>query len=322
MAVVTKVPSGGASGEYFMTFELCGPANCTVFFKMSPDGWNWNYGNMGWRVQTALPGWFQAAPTNTWAPSATSPDGLLMVTGQTYWLNGPPGAGDGATIFTLDPVTALNSFSQTSPPNWNTMPAPVAVTDVNWNSPNPCQNYSSPLLPSADGSTALEFASDYVGTTCTMYFATEVNATGSSASSVTVTPANSSIALNQSLSVTADVAGSVSGVQPSGTVTLVSGSYNSGAVALSGGTATITIPASALAVGPVTLTANYSGDNNYLSSGGSTSITVNPAIPPNIQLNATSVSITPGATTENTSTITLTPSNGFTGNVTLSAQIT
>jgi hypothetical protein len=322
MAEVTKVTGGAASGEYFMTFELCGPANCTVFFKMSPDGWNWNFGNMGWRVQTALPGWFQATPTNTWAPSATSPDGLLMVTGQTYWLNGPPGVVDGATIFTLDPVTALNSFSNTSPPNWNTMPAPVAVTDVDWSTPNSCQNYSSPLLPSADGSTVLEFASDYVGTTCTMFYATGVNTTGTSTSSVTVTPAHSSTPVNLPLSVTVDVTGSVSGVQPNGTVTLTSGSYSSGPIALSGGAATITIPGNALAMGSATLTANYSGDNNYASSNGNSTVTVTASVAVGFNLSTTSVSIAPGATTGNTSTITLTPINGFTGNVALSAQIT
>ncbi|MFI8194473.1 RICIN domain-containing protein [Streptomyces sp. NPDC085946] len=42
--------------------------------------------------------------------------------------------------------------------------------------PNPgvncCQNYSSPLLPSADGSRVLQIATDWNGTVCRPYFAT------------------------------------------------------------------------------------------------------------------------------------------------------
>lgn len=48
------------------------------------------------------------------------------------------------------------------------MPSAVTV-------PNPevnyCQNYSSPLLPSADGSRVLQIATDFEGTVCRAYFA-------------------------------------------------------------------------------------------------------------------------------------------------------
>lgn len=37
---------------------------------------------------------------------------------------------------------------------------------------NYCQNYSSPLLPSADGRQVLQIATDFGGTVCRAYFGT------------------------------------------------------------------------------------------------------------------------------------------------------
>jgi hypothetical protein len=59
--------------------------------------------------------------------------------------------------------------------NWTTLTAPVAITSPPGPSGNPCQNYSSALLPSTDGSTLLEMANDYTNGTsggCHAYFAT------------------------------------------------------------------------------------------------------------------------------------------------------
>jgi hypothetical protein len=63
-------------------------------------------------------------------------------------------------------------------------------------------------------------------------------------------------------------------VTPSGTVTLGSGSYASSATALTGGAATITIPASTLPAGQDALTASYSGDANYNATTGKTTLSV------------------------------------------------
>ncbi len=93
---------------------------------------------------------------------------------------------------------------------------------------------------------------------------------------VTVTPAHSSITTAQSDQVTVTVSGG--SPTPTGTVTLTSGSYNSGATTLSGGSASITIPAGSLAVGSDTLTATYSGDTNYLTNTGTAPVTVVQAI--------------------------------------------
>ena len=96
---------------------------------------------------------------------------------------------------------------------------------------------------------------------------------------VTVTPAYSSITTLQSLEVTITVSGGSGNPTPTGGVGLSSGSYSSGpATTLSGGSATITIPAGSLAVGSDTLTALYLPDANsyytYSSANGTAPVTV------------------------------------------------
>jgi hypothetical protein len=136
---------------------------------------------------------------------------------------------------------------------------------------------------------------------------------------VTVTPAASTITTAQALAVTIAVTGISGNPAPTGTVTLTSGSYTSAATTLSGGNATIGIPAGSLAVGTDTLTVSYSGDGNYIPASGTSSVIV-AALP--FTVSGSNVSVAPGASTGNSSTITLTPSGGFTGSVTLAAAIT
>jgi hypothetical protein len=147
---------------------------------------------------------------------------------------------------------------------------------------------------------------------------------------VTVTPASGSIDSSQSLNVTVSVAGVTGYPAPTGTVTLTSGSYNSGVVTLSSsGSCTaasciITIPANSLNSilgGSIdTLTATYSGDGNYTSGVGTASVTVTKSI---FALQATNIaSLAPGATTGNTSTVTVSSATFYTGTITLSCVLT
>ena len=110
---------------------------------------------------------------------------------------------------------------------------------------------------------------------------------------------------------------------PTGTVTLTTGSYSSGATALSAGSAAITIPPATLTAGFNTLNLSYSGDSNYapVAVAGSALVTVGT---PNASFTiaGTPVTLTAGATTGNTSTITVTPAGGFTGSVVLTAAVT
>jgi hypothetical protein len=310
MPVVTKLPSG----TYFMSYELCGPAACTVFSRTSADGWNWGDStNMGTKVVSTTGQWFEHAPTNTWASSVTSSNGTILLTGQMmYESSGSVSSGNGITIFT--------NHSTDGSGTWSTMTAPVQVPTAY---DNYCPNYSSPLLPSTDGMNVLEFASDYVGSVCTMYYGSGAIIAGTQTPTVTVTPTSSSITTAQATKVNITVAGSASDPVATGTVTLTSGTYyTSGAVALSNGSASVTIPTNAMATGTDTLAASYSGDANYALASGSAPITVTAAVTPSFAISVSALTIKAGATTGNTTTITVTPAGGFTGNVVLTAQIT
>jgi hypothetical protein len=93
---------------------------------------------------------------------------------------------------------------------------------------------------------------------------------------ITATPSLTSITATQAVSVTIAVGGTPT---PTGSVTLSSGSYTSAATTLSNGSATINIPAGSLAVGADTLTASYTGDNNYNPASGTAAITVTSLAP-------------------------------------------
>jgi hypothetical protein len=211
------------------------------------------------------------------------------------------------------PVTMSDAVSNASIFYTTDGSTPAPTFDDFYNPPtNPLWIYGSP-----ETVRAVAHATNY-------YPSAEADATynitlGETAT-VTVTPASLNIGQEQALSVAVSVSGASGNPTPTGTVTLTSGSYTSAATALVNGSATINIPANSLAVGSDTLTANYSGDTNYDSGPGSASITV--TAPPSFTLNGPAVTVAPGATTGNTSTITLTPTGGFTGSVALTAAIT
>jgi Bacterial Ig-like domain (group 3) len=139
---------------------------------------------------------------------------------------------------------------------------------------------------------------------------------------VTVTPIPPSITTAQALSVTVAVNGGSGSATPTGSVTLSGGGYTSTATTLSGGSATINIPAGSLATGIDTLTASYSGDSNYNATTGASQVTVTVPPPPGFTISGTVVSMSPGASAGNSSMITVTPVSGFTGNIALTAAIT
>jgi hypothetical protein len=163
MAVVRKLPNG----SYFMTYENCyaGPLDCTVHAKRSPDGLNWGAPNdPGPRLETASGQFLRHAPTMAWAPQAGQPNGALLVIGQIVVdKNGTPDAGsNGKAMF-------INTSADGSGP-WRLMATPIAIPAppllTNW-----CQNYSSALLPSADGKSLGLMQSDGgAGPSCRMRY--------------------------------------------------------------------------------------------------------------------------------------------------------
>jgi hypothetical protein len=81
-----------------------------------------------------------------------------------------------------------------------------------------------------------------------------------------------------------------------------------------------------IAVGTDTLAATYTPDANssqtYNTSTGTASVTVTTAVNPSFAIGGTAVTLLRGATTGNTSAITITPTGGFTGTVALTAALT
>ena len=142
---------------------------------------------------------------------------------------------------------------------------------------------------------------------------------------VTVTPSSSGITTAQALSVTIAVSGSNEYPNTTGSVTLAGGGYTSAATTLSNNSATIVIPAGSLATGTDTLTASYTPDAAssaiFFSASGTNSVTVTTPATPTFTISGTAVTVTRGATSGNSSTISIMPSGGFSGSVALSATI-
>lgn len=133
--------------------------------------------------------------------------------------------------------------------------------------------------------------------------------------SVSANPA--SITTAQSTTVFVDIVGS-SGVG-TGTVTLSSGTYNSGTVALTGGAAYITIPAGVLPIGTNTLTATFtSTSSTYTNASGTGFVAVtSTVITPVVTVSVGPTIITPSQST----TVTVAVDGGF-GNPTPTGSIT
>jgi Bacterial Ig-like domain (group 3) len=142
---------------------------------------------------------------------------------------------------------------------------------------------------------------------------------------LTVTPSSSIITSAQPLMVTVAATGNPT---PTGTVELASGSYTSAPTTLSNGSATFNIPPGSLSLGTVNLTASYKPDNSssfsYSGASSTVSITVMPATPIGTftLTNSGNIALRAGATTGNTSGITVAPVAGFMGFVSLSCSVT
>ncbi len=100
-----------------------------------------------------------------------------------------------------------------------------------------------------------------------------VTAPGSTASTVTVSPASTSVVAWQTLAVPVTVSGAAGGATPSGMVNLATGTYSAWQP-LSGGTVTFTLPAGTLSSGANTLTASYPGDGVYAAGKATSTVTV------------------------------------------------
>jgi hypothetical protein len=145
---------------------------------------------------------------------------------------------------------------------------------------------------------------------------------GTQSAKVTVTPAQTTLSSNISLSVAVTVAATASGgAMPSGSVTLSGGGYTSSAEMLSSGSYTFNIPANSLASGSDTLTVTYGGSAIFASTSGTATVTVyNPATSTFTLTATTPSAVSPGSTA--TSTLTVASTNDYVGSISLSCSLT
>jgi hypothetical protein len=138
-------------------------------------------------------------------------------------------------------------------------------------------------------------------------------------------PSSTTVTTAQAVTLTATIATQSFGAGPTGAVTfstcgtppctapLVPTAFdpNSGTFAF----ATATLPTTFTTTGTKTITATYSGDTNYTGSGPSTAVTVTVTSSGSFMVGGSPVTVTAGGS--GMSTITVTPTGGFTGNVSI-----
>jgi subtilase family serine protease len=140
-----------------------------------------------------------------------------------------------------------------------------------------------------------------------------LTAWGGVASTTTLTPATTTPAsgANDNITITVASASASSTTTPTGTLSVsLDGVVVSASLPLSSGSATYTFSSST--AGSHTIAATYSGDATYSSSNGSTTVTVS-APAKSFKLTATNVTVPAGST--GSSTVTITPLNGYTGTI-------
>jgi subtilase family serine protease len=220
-------------------------------------------------------------------------------------------------------------------------PFSIAITGANASDFSPVNNCQSDLAPAATCAVEITFTPSAAGArTATMTVTSAngansprvVNLSGAGTTTlytplVAVNPSANTITVAQSVTVGVLVNPAPGApANPTGSVTLTSGSYNAGSVALSGGTATFDIPGASLPLGNDVLTANYTPDSEsssiFVSASGTQLVTVTPVPIPSFDIAGVPLTFPPGAATGNTSSISIVPTGGFTGNVTLTAAVT
>ncbi len=145
--MATVVRAG--NGKYVMSFEVCGDGDCRAHTKTSPDGSDWAPADdLGSPIATTN-GWYLAhTPYITWLPGGGA-DGQLVASG--WYFDDPndveqPISGS---------ILLTNTNGGSGP--WSVLPAPFDFAS------GPNSGYSSPLLPSTNGTDVLYLAATPMG---------------------------------------------------------------------------------------------------------------------------------------------------------------
>ena len=187
--------------------------------------------------------------------------------------NNPPPTTYTLTVNTLNPTTGV---SMTVAPADNSGAAGGSATFTRTYNPGTAVTVTAPATVGSNTFGSWSGCTSTATETCqvTMNAGTTITATYKTTPAVTVTPATPAITSAQPLSVSISVSGGTGNPTPTGSVTLRSGTYTSAANTLSSGSATINVPAGALALGSDTLSAAYTPDSassTYNSATGSSS---------------------------------------------------
>jgi hypothetical protein len=165
MANIRRLPNN----IWFMSYERC-PGDCPVYYRTSTDGWNWGDPKDQGRLASTPDGkYLSHTPTIAWSPGGNA-NGRILLIGQ---LERDAGGKllqpeSGSTIF----VNTEGGYG-----HWFELDAPLMLHfRVQRNNEPPdneldCNNYSSSLLPSADGARVLELATGAWEGKCEAFFA-------------------------------------------------------------------------------------------------------------------------------------------------------
>jgi hypothetical protein len=237
---------------------------------------------------------------------------------QTASLNVSPGSSV-TDYITMGPQTGFSGNVTLSAPN-----LPNGLT-ASFN-PNPITGTSLLTLTASDSFPSGNYLVTVTGTsgiqTVTVPIALGVGVLIPTTTVLTINPSGNTLTTGESYSLTAKVSPESGSAVPTGNVIFTIGSATQSADLNSSGIATYngTAPGTA---GGLTLSAAYQGTSTFSASTSNTlSETIMSNVTPSFTVAGTSVTVEPGATTGNTSTITVAPSGGFTGNVALTATIT
>ncbi|MEU0090777.1 ricin-type beta-trefoil lectin domain protein [Kribbella sp. NPDC006257] len=162
MSIITALPNG----QFLMSYELCRDATdadhaCAVYIKTSADGLNWAPTNdAGTLVQTSDGRHLLHTPYVAWLPGG-GPNGTLLMSGQRV-VTGP--TGNKAVMAESGSVLLANTSLGSG--NWTELEAPVNVNPTGSYGPGApgCPGYSSPIVPSINGTSFLYLAATWLGT--------------------------------------------------------------------------------------------------------------------------------------------------------------
>lgn len=152
MPVVTRLPDG----RYVMVYEIVGPTHGGgVYLKISADGTDWGDPEaVGHPVRTDDGRQLTNGPYVTWTPAGAE-DGTLLVSGKTLRdADGEQAPGSGRTLLATTDFADFEDWEAVSAPLWFEDEIDTGLQAVAW---------TTPLVPSPDGTRLLEMTSTHVG---------------------------------------------------------------------------------------------------------------------------------------------------------------